>query len=589
MSAPNRKGTGLGDALGIWLAIGAATIFGGGTWVAAHLGSWMAGLAAPPAHPIDLVAGLAKGRVPWPDQSTVVACVLAGVLIALVVTVLVVRSRTASKRTRVDKAAVYMGRGKDLNHLSTKGATATAVRLGVENSTGVRLGRSVAGKRPLWASWEDMLILIAGPRTMKTTSYAVPAILDAPGAVIATSNKRDIVDVTRPIRSEAGQVWVFDPQAVAEEEPSWWWNPLSYVKNEATAGNMAQHFAAGSREPGTKPDAYFDPAGQNLLKALLLAASLSAAPITQVYTWLTRPHDEAPADILRTAGFDLLADMVIGHIREPEKQRAGVYGTARQMVSCLTDRDVSQWVTPTPGTTVDTDPRPQFVPEDFVRGKGTLYSLSREGVGTAGPLVTALTVAVVEAAEKYATSQPGGRLATPLLGILDEAANVCRWKALPDQYSHYGSRGIILMTILQSWSQGVEVWNLEGMRKLWSASNVKIYGGGVSEVGYLDELSRLIGQYSYINVSRSNSRTGSSSSRQESKDEILSVADLTALPRFRAILLASGAPATMIETIPWMNGPHAQKVKDSLAATETTERAPVAVPAHNPWTDGNKG
>lgn len=30
----------------------------------------------------------------------------------------------------------------------------------------------------------------------------------------------------------------------------------------------------------------------------------------------------------------------MGHIREPEKQRAGVYGTARQMVSCLTDREV---------------------------------------------------------------------------------------------------------------------------------------------------------------------------------------------------------------------------------------------------------
>lgn len=588
MSAPNRKGTGLGDGLGIWLAIGAAVVIGGGSWVSAHLGSWMAGLASPPAHPIDLVAGLVKGRVPWPVQSTIVACVLLGILIALMVTVLVVRTRTAHKRTRVDKAAVHMGRGKDLDHLGTKGATATAVRLGVENSTGVRLGRSVAGKRPLWASWEDMLILIAGPRTMKTTSYAVPAILDAPGAVIATSNKRDIVDVTRPIRAKAGAVWVFDPQAVAEEEPSWWWNPLSYVKNEATAGNLAQHFANGSREPGTKPDAYFDPAGQNLLKAFLLAASLDSAPVTQVYTWLTRPHDEAPAELLRTAGYDLLSDMVMGHIREPEKQRAGVYGTARQMVSCLTDREVSQWVTPARDTTAATDPRPQFVPEDFVRGKGTLYSLSREGVGTAGPLVTALTVAVVEAAEKYATSQPGGRLATPLLGILDEAANVCRWKALPDQYSHYGSRGIILMTILQSWSQGVEVWSLEGMRKLWSASNVKIYGGGVSEVGYLDELSRLIGQYSYINVSRSHSKTGSSSSRQENKDEILSVADLTALPRFRAILLASGAPATMIETIPWMNGPHAQKVKDSLATQAKIEREPVAAAAHNPWIDGDR-
>jgi hypothetical protein len=52
-----------------------------------------------------------------------VACVLAGVLIVLTVTVLVVRSGTASIRTWVDKTAFHMGRGKDLNHLSTKGAT----------------------------------------------------------------------------------------------------------------------------------------------------------------------------------------------------------------------------------------------------------------------------------------------------------------------------------------------------------------------------------------------------------------------------------------------------------------------------------
>lgn len=85
-----------------------------------------------------------------------------------------------------------------------------------------------------------------------------------------------------------------------------------------------------------------------------------------------------------------------------------------------------------------------------MRGKNTLYSLSKEGAGTAGPLVTALTVATVEAAESYAVVSPGGRLAVPLVSVLDEAANVCRWKSPPDQYSHYGSRGIVLMTILQS-------------------------------------------------------------------------------------------------------------------------------------------
>nr|WP_240675167.1 TraM recognition domain-containing protein [Cellulomonas endophytica] len=73
-------------------------------------------------------------------------------------------------------------------------------------------------------------------------------------------------------------------------------------------------------------------------------------------------------------------------------------------------------------------------------------------------LVGALTVAVAEAAEELATRSPGGRLRNPLLGVLDEAANVCRWRELPNLYSHYRSRGIVLMTILQSWSQGLEVW-----------------------------------------------------------------------------------------------------------------------------------
>ncbi|MDQ0819406.1 hypothetical protein QFZ79_001701 [Arthrobacter sp. V4I6] len=64
------------------------------------------------------------------------------------------------------------------------------------------------------------------------------------------------------------------------------------------------------------------------------------------------------------------------------------------------------------------------------------------------------------------------------------------------------------------------------------------------------------------------------------------MADLTALPRFRAILGASGAPATMIETTPWMNGPHARTVKDSLTTKGKADREPVDVPAHTPWTDG---
>ncbi|WP_371261734.1 TraM recognition domain-containing protein [Arthrobacter sp. ov118] len=39
----------------------------------------------------------------------------------------------------------------------------------------------------------------------------------------------------------------------------------------------------------------------------------------------------------------------------------------------------------------------------------------------------------------------GGRLPKPALFALDELANVVRWAALPDQFSHYGSKGLIVM------------------------------------------------------------------------------------------------------------------------------------------------
>ena len=248
-------------------------------------------------------------------------------------------------------------------------------------------------------------------------------------------------------------------------------------------------------------------------------------------------------------------------IYAPEKQRGGVYGTAQQMAACLTNRAVAQWVTRLPG-----DSRRSFSPELFVRDGGTLYSLSKEGQASAGPLVTALTVAVVECAEELAATSPGGRLKTPLLGVLDEAANVCRWRGLPDLYSHYGSRGIILMTILQSWSQGVDVWGESGMKKLWSAANVKMYGGGVYEPSFLEDLSRLIGDHDRQRVSVSTGKGQRSTTRNVQRERTMDVAELGALPRGRAIVIGSGSRPTLIRTVPWMAGPRADEVRASILA-----------------------
>lgn len=568
MSQPNNRrrdpGGFTAETLLLLLAIGGVFIALVVVNVAQRLGHTIEGDGvAVPGDPFVVVIQTFNGKLAWPAAGTFIVAALGALVLALVVLILIAFTRYRKRRTRVDRAAPYMGRGKDIAGVSKQNAIKQAERLGVRDSVGVPIGKTL-GSAPLFGTWEDMHIDIWGPRTGKTTSRAVPAILAAPGGVLVTSNKRDVVDATRDVRAAAGPVWVFDPQGISLENPTWWWNPLSYVTDEVKAAKLADHFASGSRDPGAKTDAYFDPAGQDLLAGLLLAAALDQRPITDVYSWLTQPTEDEAVGILRTHGFTLTADQVRGVINAPEKQRGGIYGTAQQMASCLTNRQVAAWVNPIGGNMDDR--RPQFDPVAFVRDGGTLYSLSKEGRGTAGPLVTALTVAVVEAAEELAAGSAGGRLAVPLLGVLDEAANVCRWRELPNLYSHYGSRGIVLMTILQSWSQGVDVWGESGMRKLWSASNIKVYGGGVSEDGFLEQLSKLIGDYDRQSSSVSSGRGGRSVNQQLHRERILGVDDLAAMPKGRAVVLSSGNRPTLIRTQPWMTGPHAEQVRASIAA-----------------------
>ena len=303
--------------------------------------------------------------------------------------------------------ARYMATQRDLAPMLRKEALKKSARLGVVDNPGVPVGRLHLGKQMLYASFEDMMLLIAGPRVGKSTSLVIPAIMAAPGAVVTTSNKRDVLDATRDVRAAEGHVWVFDPQRVAFEDATWWWNPLSYVTDDTKAAKLATHFASGTRALNAKTDAYFDGKGQELLSDLLLAAAVGNRPISEVLLWLTSVEDETPVELLHDNGYPTNARAVRGIMNTAEKARDGIYSTAQGMAVCLKSAATADWVNARPN-----DTRPQFVPETFVTSTETLYTLSKEGAGTAGPLVTALTAATIEAAEEHAARSRGGRLAT---------------------------------------------------------------------------------------------------------------------------------------------------------------------------------
>jgi type IV secretory pathway TraG/TraD family ATPase VirD4 len=116
------------------------------------------------------------------------------------------------------------------------------------------------------------------------------------------------------------------------------------------------------------------------------------------------------------------------------------------------------------------------------------------------------------------------------------------------------------MSLFQSWPQMVEAFGREGAEKLWSASNVRVYGGGVSDTAFLKRLSDLAGEYDATHRSRSTSRDGSSRTRTTQRRSIYDVAALGALPPGRALVLLSATRPVMAELIPYWNGPERRRI-----------------------------
>ena len=537
-------------------------------WTVLQVGTRLAdGHWGSTAHLVDLLTGAAEWT-PW-HTAAAVAVGLLFVAMGVWATVVVVKRRTAVKH--VDRKAGAMG---DPAGLSKAAAVrrATEGRMYREGTDpGLMFGQSVSTGQDLWSYWRDGMVIEMGPGSGKTTGIAVPLIVDAPGVVVATSNKRDLADAVRATCAARGTCWVFDPQRINNyhgARPAWWWNPLEQIHGPVEANALARVFADASAPADASKHSYFDNAGPALLGNLILAAACGGHQLDQVYLWVADPSatDREAVPLLKANGFTLPAAALKGACKAAPDERSGLFGTAAAAVAFLTSPEILAWVT-------DAEGRPQFDPDKFVTsGHDTLISLSREGVGTAGPLTTALTVAVMTAAERMAQRHAHGRLPVPLVAVLDEVANVCRWSGLPGQFSHYGSAGIFLVAILQNWAQGVGAWKPSGMQQMWDAATIRLVGAGIADRQHLGDVAQFIGE-TYKPRRTAGTSTGDRFSRSVNtsfdRELILSVDELAGLPAGRMIVLPAGGYPILGRTVPWFRRPAMTgQVTASIAANE---------------------
>ena len=274
--------------------------------------------------------------------------------------------------------------------------------------------------------------------------------------------------------------------------------------------------------------------------------------------WLGRESNPTPAEILED-DYPQVAAEIEALQGMTERTRSGVYAYARQALSFLASETTREWVQSHHGGI-------QFDPERFVATTSdTLYLFSEEGPGSADPLIAALTRAVLTAAENAAKLEPSGRLRVPFMAILDEAGNICRIPDLPDKYSHYGSRGIIPITILQSQEQGEQVWGVTGFAQLWASSSVRVFGGGNASNSFLRDLSELIGDYEYSERSVSTHDGNRTVSRSRRSERIMDVSDLASLALGRMVVFASGCRPVLVRSIPWFTDKTLAKLNATAA------------------------
>ncbi|MGW0357136.1 type IV secretory system conjugative DNA transfer family protein [Nocardia nova] len=572
-------------------------------WAALSVGSWCAGLPVT-AHPVAALLQVMAGRHRWPWQSSVVLTIA---LAAVGASAVISRGRWASmRRSDIDRAARTMVSPHRISAARQQDNASAAERLlkdapaDVRTLPGPPLGRTVVGSVELFVPAEMGVFIAAGQRTGKTMAWAIPAVLSAWGPVLATSNKPDLYRHTAFGREQRGRVWLCDLQAVTGQPMCGFWvNLLDRVRTLAAARKLASFFVSGasgsaSERGNARVDSYFDGGAQELLSLYLLAAACVGGDLLHVAEWLSSDQDQSPILILRHHNHRRAAQRILDAQGLYARQRDGLYDMARRFLNVLSDEGYATMITPPARTTIsvyetsdaiiiDTAPGlathnlPEFKPAEFVTSNDALYALSMTGPDSASALTAALVGQILESALRIARARPDGRLAVPLLAVLDEAANCALIDELPSYYTYAAGCGVILLTIVQVLEQAEDLWGANGLTVI-RAQSIEIYGGNIATPTYLEQWARLVDDHDVADHSRSIGPGGTNRSTSWRAEPILNVAKLARLPKDRALVRLPGHEPVLIEKRFWWDDPTLEPLVTQSLARFTQPPPPPARP-----------
>lgn len=431
---------------------------------------------------------------------TTITILAVSVVTATAIALRVSRRRSARRRG--------LALGQDLARFSRKAIVQRSkVILGEHDRqpthSGLLLGTEKWSRLEVWIPKESTLLVLAPPRSGKTSGTVAPAIVDHHGPVVATGVREDIMMWTHPWRAAGGSpMWLCEPMRAGGALPAGVrevrWSPLQGCHDMVTARLRAEALFSALPKAGGD-DEFWRTAGTALLSGYLMAAARQDGRISDVLRWVDRDTDESPVEVLRKSAA-LLADpadalerssllsvaaSLEAAIGQDPRYKAGVTGQAMQALE--------PFRLPAIVAMCDVPIGESFDPVEFLRSSGTIWMLGSEShQRQAAGVCTALSAAIVEHARALARAG-GGRLRPPLLLALDEAVNVAPIPRLEQLLSTGGGSGIQTIVVLQSMAAARNAWGKEMGDALLDFNNAKLVLGGLSDAQDLEDLSKLLG------------------------------------------------------------------------------------------------
>lgn len=400
----------------------------------------------------------------------------------------------------------------------------------------------------VWAPIEEVIAQYGRPRRGKT-GQLIHWLLDAPGAVLATSTKVDLYHLTQGLRSARGPVYVFNPTGIGDLPTTIAFDPLFECEDAERAEERAVDLISGGSAQSAGEGKRWDDQAQRVLTGLLHAAALGGHSMTEVLTWVANP-DDARRQVLA-----LLRTSPSAHAFVPSAEqffdtnsrtRSSVTFTIMPALAWLSNRHA---MAATHGAT-------RFDIARTLADHATVYLLA-SAESRMGPLLSALTGYLAREAKRIAARTPGGRLDPPLRLILDEAANICP-VPLDAWSSDFGSHGITLCPTFQSRQQVIGRWGISGAGAIANNTGATVLHAYGSETTDLQH---------WVTLSGHRDEAGEGGTRRV---PVLSLQQLTTLPRGTTVVWPPETAVTVGRMRPaWRRRDLREQLKTERVAVAT--------------------